>query len=130
MWTQPLTNKLQQRKQMTDTPTPENAAESGLRLTTCSPSSDTPRMDKAAYEATTRTVGKWIVPLAKAQHIERELQNLWEQVRLTIMENLHLADGDVCTLKRLKDAIRFDLDSLENVQREGPPTQISNEENQ
>lgn len=28
-------------------------------------------MDKAAYEATTRTVGKWIVPLAKAQHVER-----------------------------------------------------------
>jgi hypothetical protein len=99
------------------------------KLKSRSPSS-TPEMDAAAYEATTRTVGKWIVPLAKAQHIERELQNLWEQVRLTIMENLHLADGDVCTLKRLKDAIRFDLDSLENVQREGPPTQISNEENQ
>ena len=44
----------------------------------------------------------------------KERDNLREQVRLTIMENLHLADGDVCTLKRLKDAIGFDLDSPEN----------------
>lgn len=36
-------------------------------------------MDKAAYEATTRTVGKWIVPLAKAQHIERELVKISEK---------------------------------------------------
>ena len=35
-------------------------------------------------------------------------------IRETIMENLHLADGDVCTLKRLKDAIGFDLDSSQN----------------
>ena len=34
--------------------------------------SDTPETNKAAYEATTRTVGKWIVPIAKAQKIERE----------------------------------------------------------
>ena len=39
---------------------------------------------------------------------------LREQVRLTIMENLHLTDGDICTLKRLKYAIGFDLDSPEN----------------
>jgi len=78
-------------------------------------------MDKAAYEATTRTVGKWIVPLAKAQHIERELKNLREQVRLTLMENLHLADGDRCTLKRLKDAIGFDLDSPENADEHTTP---------
>ena len=43
-----------------------------------------------------------------------KLAELREQVRLTIMENLHLADGDVCTLKRLKEAIGFDLDSPEN----------------
>lgn len=36
-------------------------------------------------------------------------------IRETIMENLHLADGDVCTLNRLKDAIGFDLDSMHNV---------------
>ena len=34
--------------------------------------SDTPETDKAAYEATTRTVGKCIVPLAKAQQLECE----------------------------------------------------------
>lgn len=28
-------------------------------------------------------------------------------IRETIEENLHLADGDVCTLKKLKDAINF-----------------------
>jgi chromosome segregation ATPase len=33
---------------------------------------------------------------------------LAEEIRLTIMENLHLADGDKCTLKRLKDAIGFE----------------------
>lgn len=37
------------------------------------------------------------------------LDDLREAVRLTLMENLHLADGDVCTLKRLKDAIGFEL---------------------
>lgn len=41
---------------------------------------------------------------------------LAEDIRITLMENLHLADGDQCTLKRLKDAIRFDLDSPENNQ--------------
>ncbi len=30
-------------------------------------------------------------------------------IRETIMANLHLADGDDCTLKRLKDAIGFEL---------------------
>jgi len=37
------------------------------------------------------------------------LAGLFDAVYLTIMENLHLADGDVCTLKRLKDAINFEL---------------------
>jgi hypothetical protein len=48
-------------------------------------------------------------------HLAKEdLADLREQVRLTIMENLHLADGDNCTLKRLKEAIGFSLDSPEN----------------
>lgn len=34
---------------------------------------------------------------------------LFDAIYLTITENLHLADGDVCTLKRLKDAINFEL---------------------
>jgi regulator of replication initiation timing len=46
-----------------------------------------------------------------------EIAELRHQIRETIMENLHLADGDDCTLKRLKDAISFELeDSCENVQ--------------
>jgi hypothetical protein len=52
-----------------------------------------------------------------------KLAELREQVRLTIMENLHLADGDVCTLKRLKDSISFDLDSPENARAVAPPPQ-------
>ena len=58
--------------------------------------------------------------LARDSHKEghkdawEKYQELREQVRITIMENLHLADGEVCTLKRLKDSIGFDLDSPEN----------------
>ena len=44
--------------------------------------------------------------------LEAELDDLREEVRLTLLENLHLADGDVCTLKRLKDAIRFELEDF------------------
>lgn len=39
-----------------------------------------------------------------------EIAELRHQIRETIMENLHLADGDDCTLKRLKDAISFELE--------------------
>ena len=49
------------------------------------------------------------------RELERELTAVTEQrdrlaeaIRLTLMENLHLADGDKCTLKRLKDAIGFE----------------------
>jgi chromosome segregation ATPase len=40
---------------------------------------------------------------------ERQRDRLEAEIRLTIMENVHLADGDVCTLKRLKDAIGFEF---------------------
>lgn len=43
--------------------------------------------------------------------VRRERDELREVIRQTIMENLHLADGDDCTLKMLKDAIGFDPDS-------------------
>ena len=71
-----------------------------------------------------------VVPYATAVWLERqnnrltqalkfasiEIAELRHQIRQTITENLHLADGDVCTLKRLKDAISFELeDSWENV---------------
>lgn len=45
----------------------------------------------------------------RLETVESERDKLREAIRLTIMENLDLADGDVCTLKRLKDAIGFDL---------------------
>jgi uncharacterized protein (DUF433 family) len=35
-------------------------------------------------------------------------RDLRAEVHDTITENLHLADGDECTLKRLKDAIQYD----------------------
>ena len=34
-----------------------------------------------------------------------EVQRLKREIRLTLEENRHLADGDVCTLSRLKSAI-------------------------
>ena len=53
-------------------------------------------------------------PLSK---VIEQRDRLAEAVRLTLMENLDLCDGDVCTLKRLKDAIGFDL---ENSQADRP----------
>ena len=46
--------------------------------------------------------------------VTEERDRLAEAIRLTLMENLDLCDGDQCTLKCLKDAIGFDLDSSEN----------------
>ena len=39
----------------------------------------------------------------------RRIHELESEIRATITENLHLADGDECTLKRLKDVIDFQL---------------------
>ena len=36
------------------------------------------------------------------------IESLELAIRTTIEQNLHLADGDTCTLKRLKDAIGYD----------------------
>jgi regulator of replication initiation timing len=44
------------------------------------------------------------------RHAKIEIAELRHQIRETIMENLHLADGDKCTLRRLKDAISFKLE--------------------
>jgi hypothetical protein len=38
-------------------------------------------------------------------HAANALPELVEAVRVTLKENAHLADGDVCTLKSLKDAL-------------------------
>jgi hypothetical protein len=40
---------------------------------------------------------------------KKENEAMRAAIQETLMENLHLADGDVCTLKRLKDAIGFSL---------------------
>ena len=37
------------------------------------------------------------------------IESLTYAIRQTIMENLHLADGDQCALKSLKDAIGFEF---------------------
>lgn len=50
-------------------------------------------------------------PKHPIRETEKEVEELRSAIRETIMENLHLADADDCTLKRLKDAIAFDLDS-------------------
>jgi hypothetical protein len=44
-----------------------------------------------------------------AQEAEEQRDRLVEAIHETLMQNLHLADGDDCTLKRLKDSIRFEL---------------------
>lgn len=36
------------------------------------------------------------------------IESLELAIRTTIEQNLHLADGDICTLKALKDAIGYD----------------------
>jgi hypothetical protein len=55
----------------------------------------------------------------KLTAVTEQRDRLAEAIRLTLMENLDLCDGDICTLKRLKDAIGFDLDSEENDQAHG-----------
>jgi hypothetical protein len=49
----------------------------------------------------------------KLTAVTEQRDRLAEAIRLTLMDNLDLCDGDICTLKRLKDAIGFDLDSQE-----------------
>ena len=41
--------------------------------------------------------------------LREQNDRLAEAIYKTIMENLHLTDGDDCTLKRLKDVIQFEL---------------------
>lgn len=53
--------------------------------------------------------GPWpahIISLQRATEIvAQQRDDLMAAIRLTLDENGHLADGDVCTLKRLKDAL-------------------------
>ena len=41
----------------------------------------------------------------RCERIERELNQLLAVASKTIQDNLHLADGHVCTLKELRDAV-------------------------
>ena len=110
--------------------TAKEHADEPLPRTDCSPSS-TPETDalRAEYLRSNLTETEWQDRLwERLEEMERERDGesgaaeranqlyaaLREQVRLTLLENLHLADGDQCTLKRLKDSIGFDLDSPEN----------------
>lgn len=47
------------------------------------------------------------------------IESLRWAIETTITENLNLADGDICTLKRLKDVVSFKLPS-ENDQTQQP----------
>jgi hypothetical protein len=49
--------------------------------------------------------------------MRRQRDRLAEAIRLTLMENLDLCDGDICTLKRLKDTIGFDLANYDSIFR-------------
>lgn len=96
-----------------------------LRAVDCSRLDQTPISDEAMISGLLE-VGRRqeVVPYATAVWLERqnnrltealkfasiEIAELRHQIRETLMENLHLADGDVCTLKRLKDAISFELE--------------------
>jgi len=53
--------------------------------------------------------GYWMFELRRTSELEKQNEALRAAIQETLMENLHLADGDVCTLKRLKDAIGFSL---------------------
>ena len=83
---------------------------------------ETPLTDKAAYEATNRTVGKWIVPLAKAQYIEKKLHQLErelaamkkqrDEARATCSELV--TDSNAITLARTVVRITKELAEAQN----------------
>jgi hypothetical protein len=105
---------------MTDTPTPENAAESGLRLTTCCGSSDTPETDAETLRATDIKCGGDFdaVRVQVSKRLERErdvarkhLSYQSQTVTIaagTIQEQLHRieslkADNLIYSTQRKKD---------------------------
>jgi len=71
--------------------------DSGSAAPTCS-ASDTPETDRASYEATPRTVGKWIVPLAKAKKLERERDKLGALLRARALEERSNQAASVCVV--------------------------------
>ena len=69
----------------------------------------TPEMDSAAYEATTRTVGKWIVPLANARELERQrniaIAELLEENRTLKDQLAYLSKSKATEILQLSDMI-------------------------
>lgn len=75
-------------------------------------------MDAAAYEATTRTVGKWIVPIAKARKMEadrdhwrnehdrilREFQHRLTVLATSAIEATHYPENDKDLARRAMDS--------------------------
>jgi hypothetical protein len=100
---------------MNDTPTPETDEQLELERITA-PWTEHVLADFARQLERERNAALWCHEkcFEDRKRIIKELNILREQVRLTIMKNLHLADGDNCTLKGLKDAIGFSLDSPDN----------------
>ena len=72
-------------------------------------------MDAAAYEATTRTVGKWIVPVKKAQKIECERNSAWAQNMLD--------DHEIRTLRCEVVMLRVALKEIIEAARQSLPRQ-------
>jgi hypothetical protein len=66
-------------------------------------------MDSAAYEATTRTVGKWIVPLANARELERQrniaIAELLEENRTLKDQLAYLSKSKATEILQLSDMI-------------------------
>jgi predicted nucleic acid-binding Zn-ribbon protein len=54
-------------------------------------------------------IATWRKTKEERDEARDQRDRLAEAIYKTIMENLHLADGDDCTLKRLKDVIQFEL---------------------
>lgn len=131
---------------MPNTQQPKGAAESGSDALLCSPSLESPptphpsgawdrtdyvrEYDKCVIERddARRDRDEWKESAEECYRANKSLfderNKLRNAIRDTIMENLHLADGDVCTLKRLKDAIGFELPP-ENAWAVAPPPQPS-----
>ncbi len=101
----------------TERPTPRtNAAYQGLSDESMRRSikqrTEMQRIERELAEASERAASKhgcWMSELRRTSELERENEAMRAAIQQTLMENLHLADGDVCTLKRLKDAIGFSL---------------------
>jgi hypothetical protein len=76
-------------------------------------------MDAAAYEATPRTVGKWIVPLAKGREMERKFNAL--AARVQALESVAMLAARLDTSQDCDPAHHsLVIDAMEALTRELP----------